>query len=134
MTPQERKVFEQALEALEREARGYAVHDELQIPRSMRDAITAIKEVLAQPEQIPPSAYSNTHQPEPVMHTLNCVCGAVWDIKTDGSEEMVHTPYTTPPPRKPLTDEQKMALCKQFPNHLTFNAIHAIEASHGIKE
>ena len=39
-----------ALEALEREARGYAVHDELQIPRSMRDAITAIKEALAQPE------------------------------------------------------------------------------------
>lgn len=36
--------------------------------------------------------------------------------------------------RKPLTDEQKMALCKQFPDHLTFNAIHAIEAAHGIKE
>ena len=27
-----------------------------------------------------------------------------------------------------LTDEQKVALCKQFPDHLTFNAIHAIEA------
>lgn len=27
-----------------------------------------------------------------------------------------------------LTDEQKMALCKQFPDHLTFNAIEAIEA------
>ena len=36
--------------------------------------------------------------------------------------------------RKPLTDEQKVALCKQFPDHLTFNAIHAIEAAHGIKE
>jgi hypothetical protein len=27
-----------------------------------------------------------------------------------------------------LTDEQKLALCKQFPDHLTFNAIKAIEA------
>ncbi len=37
------------------------------------------------------------------------------------------------PKRKPLTDEQKLALCKQFPDHLTFNAINAIEAAHGIK-
>ena len=59
-------------------------------------AITAIKEALAQPEQ------------EPVAHTLNCVCGAVWDIKADGSEEMVHTPDTTPPQRTwfGLTDEE----------------------------
>lgn len=41
--------------------------------------------------------------------------------------------YTTPQ-RKPLTDEQKVALCKQFPDHLTFNAIHAIEAAYGIQE
>ena len=27
-----------------------------------------------------------------------------------------------------LTDEQKVALCKKFPDHLTFNAIEAIEA------
>ena len=37
-------------------------------------------------------------------------------------------PNTSPPQRKPLTDEQKLALCKQFPDHLTFNAIEAIEA------
>jgi hypothetical protein len=43
-------------------------------------------------------------------------------------------PNTSPPQRKPLTDEQKLALCKQFPDHLTFNAIKAIEAAHGIKE
>jgi hypothetical protein len=40
----------------------------------------------------------------------------------------------TLPKREPLTDEQKLALCKQFPDHLTFNAIKAIEAAHGIKE
>ena len=27
-----------------------------------------------------------------------------------------------------LTDEEKVALCKQFPDHLTFNSISAIEA------
>ena len=42
--------------------------------------------------------------------------------------------YTTPQQRKPLTDEQKIALCKQFPDSLTFDAITAIEAAHGIKE
>ena len=51
----------------------------------------------AQPEQ------------EPVAYTLNCVCGAVWDIKADGSEEMAHTPDTTPPlrPWVGLTDEER---------------------------
>jgi len=29
---------------------------------------------------------------EPVAHTLNCVCGAVWDVRSDGVEEMVHAP------------------------------------------
>ena len=45
---------------------------------------------------------------EPVAHTLNCVCGAVWDIKADGSEEMVHIPDITPPQRTwvGLTDEE----------------------------
>jgi len=42
-----------ALEALEYEARAYAVHNELQIPKTIREAITAIKEALAQPEQEP---------------------------------------------------------------------------------
>lgn len=41
---------------------------------------------------------------EPVAHTLNCVCGAVWDVSPDGVEEMVHAP--NPPQRKPLTDER----------------------------
>ena len=41
--------------------------------------------------------------------------------------------YTHPPKREPLTDEQKVVLCKQFPNSLTFDAITAIEAAHGIK-
>ena len=47
---------------------------------------------LAQPEQ------------EPVAHTLNCICGAVWDVSPDGVEEMVHAP--NPPQRKPLTEKR----------------------------
>jgi hypothetical protein len=78
----EREVLKLALEALEE------IHIGNMTPMAEANwnkAITAIKEALAQPEQ------------EPVAHTLNCVCGAVWDIKADGSEEMVHTPNTTPP-------------------------------------
>lgn len=65
-------------------------------------------------------AGKQTSQPqpeqEPVAHTLNCVCGAVWDIKADGSEEMAHTPDTTPPQRtwQGLTDEEEEKLIHNF--------------------
>ena len=52
----------------------------------------------------------------------------------DWFESLAEMKLVDTPQRKPLTDEQKVALCKQFPDHLTFNAIHAIEAAHGIKE
>lgn len=78
---------------------------------------------LAQPEQ------------EPVAHTLNCVCGVVWDIKADGSEEMAHTPDTTPPQRKPLTHPQIHEF--DWPDGVSFEEIllfvRAVEAAHGIK-
>ena len=120
-----RQALELALEALELHGQQY--------PHMVKgyclDAITAIKQVLAQPEQ------------EPVAHTLNCVCGAVWDIKADGSEEMVHTPNATPPQRKPLTDEQ-IQKCYETTGHYqtlrpqdkfaVFALARAIEAAHGI--
>lgn len=86
-------------------------------------AINAIREALAQPEQ------------KPVAHTLNCVCGAVWDIKSDGSEEMAHTPDTTPPHRKPLSDEMK----SQCPygsilQGAFYDGWLKAEAAHGIKD
>jgi hypothetical protein len=67
------------------------------------------------PEQEPVCAHgigktkcSFCHQPqpeqEPVAHTLNCTCGAVWDVSHDGVEEMVHAP--NPPQRKPLTEKR----------------------------
>ena len=73
-------------------------------------------------------------EPKPVAHTLSCVCGAVWDIKTDGSEEMVHTPDPSPPKRKPLTHPQIHEL--DWPDGVPFEDIllfaRAIEAAHGI--
>lgn len=122
-----RQALELALEALERSVAtcfDQRSHDAVmgRPEHFVNRAITAIKEALAQPEyqstadksklEKVPAKGTLLAQPEPVMHTLNCVCGAVWDIKTDGSEEMVHTPYTTPPQRTwvGLTDEQRMEM------------------------
>ena len=86
--------------------------------------IKNLKAQLAQPKQ------------EPVAHTLNCVCGAVWDIKADGSEEMVHTPDITPPQRKPLTDEMKKQMRESCDSHEMRGAFVdgwlSAEAAHGI--
>jgi hypothetical protein len=72
---------------------------------------------------------------EPVAHTLNCVCGAVWDIKVDGSEEMAHTPNTAPAQRKPLTHPQIHEL--DWPDGVSFEDIllfvRSIESVHGIR-
>ena len=113
------KALRMALEALRKARRKVLTTEECHA------VIMSIKDALA--------------QPEPVMHTLNCVCGAVWDVKTDGSEEMVHTPYTTPPQRKPLTDEHigVIAIKSQdgiSPHDDTLRFARAIEAAHGIKE
>ena len=87
-------------------------------------AITAIKEALAQPEQEPYGYLKlNTGKFVNEVEGLNPM-----------TDKRYLPLYTTQPQRKPLTDEQKLALCKQFPDHLTFNAIEAIEAAHGIKE
>ena len=114
----EKETLKLALEALE-------AHADIGIKSDK--AITAIKEALAQPEQEPVAL-------ETVYETI-----IQWDegggkrSRRELARRIVLL-YTTPPQRKPLTDEQKVALCKQFPDHLTFNAIHAIEAAHGIKE
>ena len=74
--------MKQALEALERGE-----------TKLRYEAIIAIRAAIEQAQ-------------EPVTHTLNCVCGAVWDVSPDGVEEMVHAP--TPPPRQwqGLTDDE----------------------------
>ena len=133
----DREIMQQALDALELLARYENPATKIQVRKPKdggsivtmyphkvaTEAAAPLRERLAQPEQ------------EPVAHTLNCVCGAVWDIKADGSEEMAHTPDTTPPQRKPLTDEEidVLAIDKDgLPNsHLEF--ARAIEQAHGIK-
>ena len=82
-------------------------------------AVTAIKEALAQPERHELQAKGEHPAPCARFCEANAFNIEIRRMKAQ---------------RKPLTMEQKLALCKQFPDHLTFNAIHAIEAAHGIKE
>lgn len=55
--------------------------------QEIKAAIFALKKALAEPEQ---------------PHDLLCICGAEWDIYSDGREKLV----AAPTPRKPLTDEE----------------------------
>ena len=63
MTPQQIEAMKMALEALHGFIPYLPLNDETQCGRYDK-AITALEEALAQPEQIQPSAYSNTHQLE----------------------------------------------------------------------
>ena len=49
----------------------------------------------------------------------------------EAAKDLVEQAKSLPPPQRTwvgLTAGQKVALCKKFPDHLTFNAIEAIEA------
>jgi hypothetical protein len=75
-------------------------------------------------------------QAQPVAHTLNCVCGATWDIKADGREEMVNSPDAIPPQRQPLTETAIRTIRCDMAGTLDVQYVafaRAIEAAHGIK-
>ena len=138
-----------------------ARHDEDALWDEYDATITAIKEALSQPVSSHgnaedlyiemnkhlncPHCGGSGHVDDVAQPEQEPVAYGMWDtqlgrgnrmmmVRLDKGQDGCTVPlYTTPPQRKPLTDEQKMVLCKQFPNHLTFNAIHAIEAAHGIK-
>ena len=118
-----------ALEALER----------YQVKRQdfdrFADVITAIKEALAQPEQ-EPVAYGKTE--------LNCFAQDLYDQKMQEGkhghyETMFHVVHqaikrTTPPQRKPLTDEEIDRMYVSCKYGSVRELARAIEAAHGIKE
>ena len=113
-------------------------------PERVEQAITAIKEALAQPEQEPVAWVSTT---ELLVMRGNALGGAKeWRIslglvKQDGDVGL----YTTPPQRKPLTDEEILA-DETLRYYFGLNGgagpvskqgrriVNAIEAAHGIKE
>ena len=138
----DRELMRQALEALELLARYENPSTKIQVRKPKdggpivtmyphkvaTDAAAPLRERLAQPEQ------------EPVAHTLNCVCGAVWDVSPDGVEEMVHAP--NPPQREPLSNGEIYTAYITATNQtlraqderLAFAFARAIEAAHGIGE
>ena len=133
-----RQALELALEALQFALHvGFPESSESQIKKSEkasqqhRAAITAIKEALAQPEQEPVPTLDDLEQ-EIYENTRQFV-------SRDIMEWMLKRYYTTPPQRKPLTDEEIMNIAKVScigisPHEDTLNFAKVIEAVHGIKE
>ena len=135
MTPQERKVMELALEALE-----YIRNIETDVASQTKygQAAEAIKEALAQPEQEPVAweqFYPDIGKPQiefaPVkIVAYNCTCGRT--IKFESEHGVVA------PQRKPLTDEEMKKIWYAMQNIMgwySFQEIaRAIEAAHNIKE
>jgi len=123
-------VMKQALE-LALEALQVATTPLAKDRQEVLQAITAIKEALAQPEQEPVATLDDLEQ-EIYENTRQFV-------SRDVMEWMLKRYYTTPPQRKPLTDEEIMNIAKVScigisPHEDTLNFAKVIEAVHGIKE
>ena len=133
-----RQALELALEALQFALHvGFPESSESQIKKGEkayqqhRAAITAIKEALAKLEQEPVATLDDLEQ-EIYENTRQFV-------SRDVMEWMLKRYYTTPPQRKPLTDEEIMNIAKVScigisPHEDTLNFAKVIEAVHGIKE
>ena len=120
----EREALKLALEALEKS------HTCPLLPDDCAEAITAIKEALAQPEQ----------EPVTWRYKIVDVFGRpAWTLKTPKSDTRVlesQPLYTTPPQRKPLTDEEIILIvaeCAASHQHTDIHFARAIERAHGIK-
>ena len=112
------------------------------------EAITAIKEVLmsvpdgAQPEQEPTRLWCETCKGTGKVyqeHQAGCHVGGRFKCPDcDGEGYIFSRLYsTTPPQRKPLTDEQLQAVWEPLQNALCLDYkvfARDIEAAHGIKE
>ena len=114
------------------------------------EAITAIKEALAQPEQDYPENFIHAlafhtaisdlePEQEPVAFVKGWNCGRLEVIVRSLNQrfEIDQPLYTTPPQRKPLTDEEINDIAKNYALNNPTTPLHfarAIEAAHGIKE
>ena len=141
-----RQALEIALEALEVASScidGYYIPKGKTHLPEVEQAITAIKEALAQPEQEPVAFY--VYKPTlPRGHLGNVSDGDlpwVYDQDPSSGYSARMLVYTTPPQRKPLTDEGIREVLLDFPKHIGewydrdfVRFIRAIEAAHGIKE
>ena len=139
-----------ALEALHGFIPYLPLNDEAQCGRYDK-AITAIKEALAQPEQKPVAwlitdEKINSLQVGSIQRLIDRARHAhMTDIKLriNGQDEwyeadwLKHLTRTTPPQRKPLSDEEIILIvaeCAASHQHTDIHFARAIEAAHGIKE
>ena len=125
-----------------------------------KSAITAIKEVLAQPEhgwtseriagiarlkdaqdkRLAQPSVSVEQEPVAWMYEVNNAhtCLDLFEPPDDAYDEgTLHPLYTTPPQRKPLSDEQIILIvaeCAASHQHTDIHFARAIERAHGIKE
>jgi hypothetical protein len=89
----EREALKLALEALKQ------IDEAMPFPVA-KLAIMEAEKALAQPEQIPPSVHSNTHQPEQEPVAFICQGNAYMADDVDEYCTATHIPlYTTPPQR-----------------------------------
>ena len=117
MTNEERKVFELALEALLK-----TQNEGFNLPGSaIREAITAIKEALAQPEQ-EPVAVVDVHE-----FYDNCANFSLLQKLPKGK----HTLYTTPPQRTwvDLTDDEMLMIYGQDHEGKKYNLGRMVQQS-----
>ena len=97
--------------------------------KQTEQAITAIKEALAQPEQ----------EPVAILHRYPSKCRMTVEYTDEITEvrEGSWPLYTTPPQSKPLTDEEIILIvaeCAASHQHTDIHFARAIERAHGIKE
>ena len=99
-----------------------------------KDTFTAIKEALAQPEQEPVAwvhhlTFKNLNSFERSRYSTT--------LAKKQTDACCIPLYTTPPQRKPLTDEEIILIvaeCASSHQHTDIHFARAIERAHGIKE
>ena len=107
-------------------------------------AIKAIQEHLAQPEyqstadksqleKIPAKGTLLAQPEQEPFCWAQCTSAGLY-VSNEPDEYYTMPLYTTPPQRKPLTDEEIKAVCAETWSYDPYVIARAIEAAHGIKE